>query len=277
MAIVEQTQKEKIARAQETDEQKLVFEKSLARSVLALLNKIADDFRILYTATGEIINASEYQEELTTILRTSYRRVSEYFKNDYKRLLQESIDAGNEDLKPVLETRNSLTDEINATILLLILGRAKSQAKIITETTNEIMTNSVTSVINDAVSNNIRLTNAETAKQAQDKIKERNPGRSELIAETETQAVAEESKFTEAQRLNDELKKNRVVQQVIEKEWMTMGDQMVRAAHARANGQKRAIQEPYIVGGEMLRFPGDMSLGASIWNVVRCRCISLTN
>lgn len=62
------------------------------------------------------------------------------------------------------------------------------------------------------------------------------------------------------------------------KEWETMGDSKVRVTpfnHQAANGQKVGIMEPFIVSGQMLMYPGDMSLGASIGNVAGCRCVTL--
>ena len=59
------------------------------------------------------------------------------------------------------------------------------------------------------------------------------------------------------------------------KKWMTMGDARVRDIHNAANGQEQYYLEPYQVGGELLMFPGDGSLGASAKNLVNCRCVSV--
>lgn len=48
-----------------------------------------------------------------------------------------------------------------------------------------------------------------------------------------------------------------------------------RPAHADAEGQQRWAAEPYSVGGELLQYPGDGSLGASLGNLVNCRCASI--
>ena len=45
-----------------------------------------------------------------------------------------------------------------------------------------------------------------------------------------------------------------------------------RSAHLEADGQQVDVDVPYIVGGEMLNFPGDGSLGASLWNLINCQC-----
>lgn len=63
------------------------------------------------------------------------------------------------------------------------------------------------------------------------------------------------------------------------KRWLTSRDARVRRPtpsspfdHASAEGQTVAVHAPFIVSGEALMFPGDSSRGASISNLVNCRC-----
>lgn len=56
------------------------------------------------------------------------------------------------------------------------------------------------------------------------------------------------------------------------KRWVSQSDEKVRAAHLDANGQEVPIDEPFVVDGEELMYPGDTSLGASAGNVINCRC-----
>ncbi len=46
-----------------------------------------------------------------------------------------------------------------------------------------------------------------------------------------------------------------------------------RDEHLEADGQEVPFDEPFIVGGEELMYPGDVSLGASPWNTINCRCV----
>lgn len=57
--------------------------------------------------------------------------------------------------------------------------------------------------------------------------------------------------------------------------WLSMQNEKVRLFHLEADGQTVPIDEPFEVGGELLMFPGDTSLGASLQNVIRCRCIEI--
>ena len=62
------------------------------------------------------------------------------------------------------------------------------------------------------------------------------------------------------------------------KEWQTMGDGKVRVKpfnHRAANNQKVGITEPFVVSNQLLKYPGDRSLGASLGNIVNCRCLSV--
>ncbi len=56
------------------------------------------------------------------------------------------------------------------------------------------------------------------------------------------------------------------------KEWLCSCDHRSRLWHKEANGQKVALEESFIVGGEKMLHPGDSSLGASAENVIHCRC-----
>lgn len=67
----------------------------------------------------------------------------------------------------------------------------------------------------------------------------------------------------------DDLEKRGVI---LEKEWIAIIDGRTRHAHRRADGQRVENDEPFIVGGEKLMFPGDDSMGASGWNIYNCRC-----
>lgn len=56
------------------------------------------------------------------------------------------------------------------------------------------------------------------------------------------------------------------------KQWVSTHDSRTRDAHLDADGQIVDIDEPFIVDGEKLMYPGDTSLGASGSNTINCRC-----
>jgi len=58
---------------------------------------------------------------------------------------------------------------------------------------------------------------------------------------------------------------------IIEREWVAVEDERTRLSHSEADGQRRAIGEPFDVGGEKLMFPGDPA--GSAGNIINCRCV----
>ena len=108
-------------------------------------------------------------------------------------------------------------------------------------------------------------------------LQSKNMVRADTIAVTETQKAAEGTKQI-ASSTSEEIVAagglGAVMLRTI-KEWITRLDLRVRSAHQLAHGQIRQLEEPYLVDGEQLMYPGDMSLGASIGNVVNCRCNSV--
>ena len=57
----------------------------------------------------------------------------------------------------------------------------------------------------------------------------------------------------------------------LRKRWVSAKDMRVRDAHGKADGQTVNTDEPFIVGGEKMMFPGDKT-SASGWNLYNCRC-----
>ena len=56
----------------------------------------------------------------------------------------------------------------------------------------------------------------------------------------------------------------------LQKEWVATSGGRTRSAHARADGQVVDMDQPFIVDGERLRYPGDPS--GSAGNIINCRC-----
>ena len=56
------------------------------------------------------------------------------------------------------------------------------------------------------------------------------------------------------------------------KRWMTRYDSRVRDSHAGADRQTVLLDEPFIVGGIALRYPGD-PMSADTGEIINCRCV----
>lgn len=58
--------------------------------------------------------------------------------------------------------------------------------------------------------------------------------------------------------------------------WETMQDEKVRVAHIKADGQTVPIDQPFIIGGYKLMFPGDtLTSNPPADIVVNCRCVEI--
>lgn len=58
------------------------------------------------------------------------------------------------------------------------------------------------------------------------------------------------------------------------KRWVSTEDGRTRDEHKEENIKELEvpIDEPFIIGGEELMYPGDITRGASAWNTINCRC-----
>lgn len=89
------------------------------------------------------------------------------------------------------------------------------------------------------------------------------PYRSEVIARTEVSAASGAGSRAGAEATGLPL----------EREWIATRDGRERDAHGKADGQRKAFDEPYQIGADELMFPSDGSKGASAGNVINCRCV----
>ena len=64
-----------------------------------------------------------------------------------------------------------------------------------------------------------------------------------------------------------------VAADAIEEEWDASEDKATRPTHAAADGQKVIHGQPFTVGGFLMMYPGDESLGAPAREIIQCRCV----
>lgn len=63
----------------------------------------------------------------------------------------------------------------------------------------------------------------------------------------------------------------------IRRRWVCTKDARTREAHGMADGQVvEGTKKPFNVGGELMMFPCDQSMGAHGWNIYNCRCTTRT-
>jgi hypothetical protein len=100
------------------------------------------------------------------------------------------------------------------------------------------------------------------------RVENRKPG----IAETETQNIYQATKQEMGGYISEKAAR---VGQSLDKTWIATLDQKTRPEHVKAHGQKVPQNSLFTVWGEHLMYPGDTGHGASLKNVMRCRCESI--
>jgi hypothetical protein len=139
---------------------------------------------------------------------------------------------------------------------------------------NEIAINTATdkanlkrNVNNSLLSSILKASTAVSAFGAIKEVYEKNLVSSARIAETQAtrlENLARENACRKAEKIAEE--KGLVMIKI----WNTVGDDKVRDAHARADGQEAEVDNPFYVGGERLMYPGDFN--GSPANIINCRC-----
>ena len=263
-----------------------------------------------YTAI-KIKLESPFKKELKSYFAEQTRRISRgqsittiapILDHHYRRIITK--------LTPIRFKQDADTDtDIENRILIILFGRAGLQAARIDSTTNKYLRRSIELArMEIAEAGALFPSVTEINKISANIMRGYNKGRVGGIAVFETQGLVEKIRaelntianemmeqaifeenqelareaadLAESQRLAEiaddigEVSTGELLAglQLLEKTWVTMGDKRVRPAHVQANYQTVLVNEPFIVMGEELMEPRDMSRGASMINVSGCRC-----
>ena len=178
----------------------------------------------------------------------------------------------NEVLKAATPTQQDQLDELNDQYAE---DHSNQQAVIITNTTQKKLAAAITAAI-VAANQNIAdqqdsgevpasINRDRVAADAAVTFNADSDVRTDTIAITETQNSAETGKLNAVNVAVG-------VAATTTKIWNTILDGKQRDAHDEADSQQQPLGLPFLVGGELLKYPGDTSLGASAGNICNCRC-----
>jgi hypothetical protein len=250
--------------------QKLKLERLLAEDMRRFNVRLGRATVKEYAQTGRTFQASDMQPELTALLAEHYDRVGPEFSDQITQILPADIEA-----------TDSETEAIAAALAIFFGTRAPEQSEIITGTNQRDIQTSIDTAIavsqEEAAAGRPQV-RTEIALGVGAILSRKLRGRVTGIASLETQAPAETAKATEAQVLTFQppsVTGGSLRETPVTKEWVTVGDERVRQAHMLADSQVVTLNQPFSVGGQLLRWPGDSSLGASAGNIINCRCSSV--
>lgn len=247
------------AQAEQEKNKKMQQEAALAILLLSLISRMARAAKSTYLADQQVIDLNTFRRDLEKLLLKSYNKTTLFFSNAQIANLeaQMGVRLSDDERK---ELRTILQNEAKQT--------AVSQASQIIKT----MQSDLNDIFFEAESL-LKDKNKVAVNASRDWKTKTNARVQPTIVNTQVQSSAEGAKDTTALFMLTRLGAQAGISGM-GKTWITVGDDRVRPAHAAANGETVPINQPFIVGGEKLFFPGDPR--GSPWNIINCRCSSLT-
>ena len=297
------TRKERQRRAAQDLAKKLQLEVILAKEMRSIFRKISKSASYLYVSTGGRLNVLAFKGDIRDTLAKHYRRTFKKFQPQ----MRNEINAAR---KKAIDDDDTVDDDLDDANNDYVTIQSDAQANQIVSTTQKklnqayaaalaayLMSGSAADVADapkkpvaqggvtepDATismpdhASSAPIDRTAVADSASQSFDADADVRSNVIATTETQGAAETGKTNVVSALlgtqiND-VTDGAVSDQVSpQKSWETIMDGRERDSHAATNGQVQGLASPFVVGGELLMYPGDTSLGASVGNIINCRC-----
>ncbi len=231
--------------------------------------------------SGNLPDLEQFQPELESILISHYYRVGKIFVDFIDDLV--AIELGTlKSLVSVNEVEFKAHKKVRGVPVVVsryYLARASVHSRKITDTSKRHAAQALELAKANRLATSITtVTELEIASDTGSFFRAHVNGRSVGISRLNTNAPAEAAKLTQIQLIRGEQPSLAGGgQSTGTKDWSNMGDSRVRAFgdspfdHLSAE-QTVQIDESFRVSGEQLRFPGDTGQGASIGNVINCRC-----
>lgn len=251
---------------------KLRLEALLRRALRSVSRRVAREVAREVARVSTLPDvASLHASLLLPLFLPHYRRVASKFDSGTRERLPSDVAMTSDEARLVERTLAELAE-----------ARAPRQAREIGETTQRDAEASLTIAREEQrrlQGEGQDVTESDVGMITGSVLDRRLRGREGSIACYETQFFAEASKQTEVDALLG------ITPSVVSaavgavtasagtvKEWVTQGDSRVRDWHLAVDSDQVEETEPFIVRGERLMHPGDTSLGASLDNVINCRC-----
>lgn len=237
--------------------EKLEREDRLRDELLVLLLLFFGRVRSHYAETGLLLPPDGLRDQLVSVLQSHGADTASTFASTFRDMVDGIPDSF------AFELALSLGESVRTTA-------EQAANQIITTTSGQMQSALADALLDDTEGGQVAIAAAVGA------ILTRTAApRAAQIATTETQKAAEGAKWAELQLLSARgvtLRSTGAPLAEAVKVWQAILDSRVRHWHAAANGQRQPLGEPFLVNGQRLRYPGDVSLGATASNIVNCRC-----
>lgn len=268
MALTEQQVQDK---ADNEAALKISIEAMLLPTLQSLFDKIVNDVGQTFSDSGTVPDATSYKNDFNNWYTSAYETTSAQFKDASKSEMQQT-EASTPNFNAQSFVQNVQAQAETAIASFITLNSA-ANANEVTGTNQNNIDDALAFAIAAQAAN--QLSRAETTKQLTNKLSQLFDGRTDTILITTVQSASEGTKQTVVESYSDALRAVDPSLTGAVKIWVTKMDDKVRESHQLANFQTQPSGTPFTVQGEKLNYPGDGSLGASLDNIINCRCVSV--
>ncbi len=271
--------------------EKMKLESRMTPDLRRFFKRMANDLEASVLLTGGVQPTQKYEKSLGAIILGQYQRVETKFAHRHTDQLEEEPEDSN--IWLVLLAIGSLIGLSGKDEVLVYLKNQTSvnidefiDVNVPKDTGNITRTNDrhlqaavATAGVTLTETLGREPTNPELAKESKKQFLKHDLPRTNTIAATTTQKAAEGMKNINRETFLDlrngmESVRLQIPQNKGGEVWASLGDNIVRTAHLRADGQIKQ-NGTFTVMGQLLKFPGDDSLGATLDNIINCRCSSI--
>lgn len=263
-------------------QKKIRLEKAFERAIQPLFTQMLRDYKRSIRAFGRAQDASIYASQWKALLANQYDRVQRAFRGT---VIDESVGKS-----MVYYLTKQSPERMESLIDIALLNWRTTQstlvAGIITDTNQEQMDTGLIRAREALIEEESEVNPTTLSLAAVAIVGRQFKVRTDTIAQTETQSSAENTKATEAAVIAGRtpvgvlpipepitFEPEPEIERIpINKQWITIGDNRVRASHVATNRVIVDEAENFTVGGDLLKYPGDNSQGASAAQFINCRC-----
>lgn len=270
---------------------KLTIEEKLSPKLTEIFEQINNDNRALFATTGNTIDAHLFDDEISAALKSAYVQGADLAGSRITSFIDDNRDDSLAQAIALLALANAVSfndqlqstrDRVQVSLRDFINNSVADSTLRIGNTTNDRIRSQIISTEQELIEDAVFPTNPQIATAAAATFAARIPGRVVTISMTEVQNAFEGASEIERTAVVEDLTLLEIrgeARTELVNRWVTRGDEKVRTPrrgarfnHVEADGQQRREREPFVVSGELLMYPGDSSLGASIGNTINCRC-----